>query len=95
MGHCSTGENTYGLITGPAHAIYFATYETVKEALGGNDKVKHHPFAAGKKYAYSYRHITNTDRFVAISGACATTASDAFMNPFDGWNPSSYLLDIA
>ena len=33
--------------TGPAHAIYFVAYETVKEALGGNDKIKHHPFAAG------------------------------------------------
>ncbi|KAI9654883.1 MAG: Fe(2+) transporter [Alyxoria varia] len=51
---------------GPAHAVYFASYEAVKQAMGGNDDDgKHHPFAA------------------ATSGACATIASDALMNPFD------------
>ncbi|KAF2481995.1 mitochondrial carrier domain-containing protein [Neohortaea acidophila] len=49
---------------GPAHAVYFATYEVVKQAMGGNAS-GHHPVAA------------------ATSGACATIASDAFMNPFD------------
>ncbi|KAF2220045.1 mitochondrial carrier domain-containing protein [Elsinoe ampelina] len=49
---------------GPAHAVYFATYEVVKQAMGGN-AAGHHPLAA------------------ATSGACATIASDAFMNPFD------------
>ncbi|KAK4611578.1 hypothetical protein CLAFUW4_12983 [Fulvia fulva] len=49
---------------GPAHAVYFATYEMVKQAMGGN-AVGHHPLAA------------------ASSGAAATIASDAFMNPFD------------
>jgi len=33
---------------GPAHAVYFGTYETVKEFAGGNAADgKHHPFAAG------------------------------------------------
>ena len=33
---------------GPAHAVYFATYESVKHTLGGNNgKNEHHPFAAG------------------------------------------------
>ncbi|KAK7943236.1 mitochondrial carrier domain-containing protein [Apiospora hydei] len=50
---------------GPAHAVYFATYEAVKHAMGGNRAGVHHPLAA------------------ATSGACATIASDAFMNPFD------------
>lgn len=50
---------------GPAHAVYFATYEAVKHAMGGNQAGVHHPLAA------------------ATSGACATIASDAFMNPFD------------
>lgn len=56
---------------GPAHAVYFATYEAVKQSMGGNDSDGHHPLAA------------------ATSGACATIASDALMNPFDGksWNP--------
>lgn len=51
---------------GPAHAVYFATYEAVKHAMGGNQVGVHHPLAA------------------ASSGAAATIASDAFMNPFDG-----------
>ncbi|KAI9707095.1 MAG: Fe(2+) transporter [Candelina mexicana] len=50
---------------GPAHAVYFATYEAVKQAMGGNKGNEHHPLAA------------------ATSGACATIASDALMNPFD------------
>jgi len=34
---------------GPAHAVYFATYETVKHAMGGNQGLshEHHPLAAG------------------------------------------------
>ena len=33
---------------GPAHAVYFGTYEVVKEAMGGNAlDGKHHPLAAG------------------------------------------------
>ena len=51
---------------GPAHAVYFATYEAVKHLMGGNKAGVHHPLAA------------------ATSGACATIASDALMNPFDG-----------
>lgn len=50
---------------GPAHAVYFATYEAVKHVMGGNKAGVHHPLAA------------------ATSGACATIASDALMNPFD------------
>jgi hypothetical protein len=34
--------------TGPAHAVYFATYEVVKQAMGGNAS-GHHPVAAGKQ----------------------------------------------
>lgn len=33
--------------TGPAHAVYFATYEAVKQAMGGNKGNEHHPLAAG------------------------------------------------
>ena len=32
---------------GPAHAVYFATYEAVKHAMGGNKGNEHHPLAAG------------------------------------------------
>ncbi|KZF21872.1 mitochondrial RNA splicing protein [Xylona heveae TC161] len=31
---------------GPAHAVYFATYEAVKHAMGGNEGDEHHPLAA-------------------------------------------------
>ncbi|KAI7482993.1 hypothetical protein KC367_g2245 [Hortaea werneckii] len=58
------GVSSVVLGAGPAHAVYFATYEVVKQAMGGN-AAGHHPVAA------------------ASSGACATIASDAFMNPFD------------
>ncbi|KAH7095160.1 hypothetical protein FB567DRAFT_430836 [Paraphoma chrysanthemicola] len=51
----------------PAHAVYFASYEATKHALGGNEggHEEHHPLAA------------------AASGAAATISSDALMNPFD------------
>lgn len=32
---------------GPAHAVYFATYEAVKHIMGGNQAGVHHPLAAG------------------------------------------------
>ena len=32
---------------GPAHAVYFATYEAVKAGMGGNEGSGHHPLAAG------------------------------------------------
>jgi hypothetical protein len=35
---------------GPAHAVYFATYEAVKHVMGGNQAGVHHPLAAGKLY---------------------------------------------
>ncbi|KAK7521682.1 hypothetical protein IWZ03DRAFT_323994 [Phyllosticta citriasiana] len=61
------GVSSVVLGAGPAHAVYFATYEAVKHAAGGNEggKHEHHPIAA------------------ALSGAAATIASDALMNPFD------------
>lgn len=31
---------------GPAHAVYFAVYESVKNALGGNKDLNHHPVVA-------------------------------------------------
>lgn len=37
------------LLPGPAHAVYFGTYEIVKEYYGGNKQDgKHHPLAAGE-----------------------------------------------
>lgn len=33
---------------GPAHAVYFATYEAVKHLMGGNRAGVHHPLAAGR-----------------------------------------------
>jgi len=34
-------------VPGPAHAVYFATYEAVKHLMGGNQAGVHHPLAAG------------------------------------------------
>ncbi|KAG0005013.1 Fe(2+) transporter [Entomortierella chlamydospora] len=58
------GINSVIMGAGPAHALYFATYEFAKESFGGNAS-GHHLVAA------------------AAAGACATTAHDALMNPFD------------
>jgi hypothetical protein len=35
------------IVLGPAHAVYFATYEAVKHLMGGNKAGIHHPVAAG------------------------------------------------
>ncbi|CAG8516077.1 15460_t:CDS:2 [Rhizophagus irregularis] len=60
------GVNSVVLGAGPAHALYFGTYEFCKDLFGANATQGHHPFATG------------------TAGACATIASDALMNPFDG-----------
>ena len=48
LGIVSKTSRTKMLISwiGPAHAVYFATYEVVKQAMGGNAS-GHHPVAAG------------------------------------------------
>ena len=40
---------------GPAHAVYFASYEATKHALGGNEgeSHEHHPLAAGAHCLHS------------------------------------------
>lgn len=71
--------------TGPAHAVYFATYEAVKQAMGGNEGAEHHPLAAGESLRCSDpKALLLFLTLKATSGACATIASDALMNPFDG-----------
>ena len=57
---------------GPAHAVYFATYEGVKQLMGGNQAGKHHPLAAGTLFCrtsiqkasncYSYQRSMCHDR---------------------------------
>lgn len=71
---------------GPAHAVYFATYEAVKHAAGGNEggKHEHHPFAAGMPRSQHWNMPSMLTDETALSGASATIASDALMNPFDG-----------
>jgi len=39
------GVAAVGIGAGPAHAVYFATYEHMKRALGGAQKGEHNPFA--------------------------------------------------
>ena len=41
-------KRTHNRYAGPAHAVYFATYEAVKHLMGGNKAGVHHPLAAGK-----------------------------------------------
>src|SRR5271167_166847 len=37
-------------VSGPAHAVYFSTYEIVKQHLGGNMGNGHHPIATGPAF---------------------------------------------
>lgn len=48
--HNSVAEACVNRRLGPAHAVYFATYEAVKHAMGGYSGLKseHHPLAAGR-----------------------------------------------
>ncbi|KAF8461117.1 mitochondrial carrier domain-containing protein [Kalaharituber pfeilii] len=39
------GIASVALGAGPAHAVYFSTYEFVKQSLGGNEGAEHHPVA--------------------------------------------------
>lgn len=62
--------------------MYFGTYEVVKEMAGGNVDEGHHPLAAGKCSNSNFIDAgKNTDILQAASGAAATIASDALMNP--------------
>lgn len=73
---------------GPAHAVYFGTYEIVKEMAGGNVDDGHHPLAAGMIFWTVELGVFLCNNWpdlrAAMSGAAATIASDALMNPFDG-----------
>jgi hypothetical protein len=44
---------------GPAHAVYFATYEAVKHYMGGNAGAhqEHHPLAAGTDLSCIYEPV--------------------------------------
>jgi solute carrier family 25 iron transporter 28/37 len=80
--------------------VYFATYEAVKHAMGGNQAGVHHPLAAGQFCPHDTgfislpeaRTLTDFIYETATSGAAATIASDAFMNPFDGTLERALLL---
>ena len=68
---------------GPAHAVHFGTYEAVKELAGGNTG-GHHPGATCKCNILFYAMGNLNWPMLVFAGACATIASDALMNPFDG-----------
>ncbi|KAI9032129.1 mitochondrial carrier [Hyaloraphidium curvatum] len=66
------GVGSVVLGAGPAHAIYFATYEHCKDTFHNARLFDRWFGATGSSHA---KH--------AASGACAVIAHDAFMNPFD------------
>lgn len=73
---------------GPAHAVYFGTYELAKDFAGGNDNG--YSFAAtGKRNdVISLEEVADLIVIISASaGGLATIASDALMNPFDGVHP--------
>jgi Mitochondrial carrier protein len=53
---------------GPSHALYFATYEEVKERLTNTAST------------HSLMYVGST----AIAGAAATSIAELIMTPFDG-----------
>eukprot|EP00871_Galdieria_phlegrea_P002004 jgi/Galph1/2804/GphlegSOOS_G1485.1 len=55
------------LSAGPAHAVYFATYEAAKRAFGGN----------------RFRYTTTLPLATAAAGGIATVVADGIMSPFD------------
>jgi len=69
------GVNSVAFGAGPAHAIYFATYEKVKKIL-----IKEEPQATNPSHDIVLRHHPFAS---ALAGTVATIASDAVMNPFD------------
>ena len=52
--------------------------------MGGNERNSHHPLAAGNFPCLWTEEAQRLTRYLASSGAAATIASDALMNPFDG-----------
>lgn len=64
------GCSAMGLGAGPAHALYFATYEVAKASLGGGG-------GQGSKAAPPSALATGA------SGACATVVGDAIITPLD------------
>ena len=68
---------------GPAHAVYFGTYEVVKELAGGN-RAGHQFAATCELTSIHYAEVDAHTLASAIAGAAATITSDALMNPFDG-----------
>lgn len=61
---------------GPAHALYFGTYELVRRKL---------ILAADKDHSgyYASFRLFNNHLRTSLAGVCATAASDAIMTPFD------------
>lgn len=52
------GVNSVVLGAGPAHALYFGTYEFCKDLFGANATQGHHPFATGIFLSRSLLTIT-------------------------------------
>lgn len=56
------------MTTGPAHAVYFASYEATKHALGGNEggHEEHHPLAAGMQLPCLLRRSMTNPRQLPV-----------------------------
>jgi hypothetical protein len=64
VGTCSELIEGVDRIAGPAHAVYFATYEGVNQLMGGNQAGVHHPLAAGMlSEDLCFCDMTNVDSY--------------------------------
>lgn len=63
---------------GPAHAVYFATYEAMKENI-----THYMEMSSGRTGSDITQSPLKLALITGSSGICATIAADALMNPFD------------
>ncbi|TKY65775.1 Mitochondrial RNA-splicing protein MRS3 [Spatholobus suberectus] len=75
------GIGAMGLGAGPAHAVYFSVYEFCKQRLSDMNKLNNQEQPKSLIHHWT-GHVNNTVVH-AVSGVCATVASDAVFTPMD------------
>lgn len=68
---------------GPAHAVYFATYEAMKENITNYVESPNDPSDPNNNNNSSNNSTLQLALITGSAGICATIAADALMNPFD------------
>lgn len=78
VGSFYRGIGAVAIGAGPAHALYFGSYEYIRDWAGGNQD-GHRPLATGlPDHNHSYLQLTG------LGAICATVAHDGFLVPCEG-----------